>query len=1460
MDDLLHLATQLADQSTTPLFAPVQGRVAYVVSHGQSYASNGYAIRTQGIAKALNQHGLDTLCFVRPGRPWELGVAPGSVGPETEVAGVRYLHSPWASGKTPGSEREHLEASVERFIQLFRVYRPAAVLAGSNWIVGLPAWVAAKRLGLPFYNEVRGFWELSREAREPGYANTPAYQAERERDIFVAKQARKVVTLNQPMKAELVKRGVAAESIELVPNGIDELPPAKSADPALKQKLGIQPGDKVVGYVGSFSAYEGLDVLLQACAELVQQGEKLKLLLVGDDQPVTQAAGTNKALADTPWLTQVGRVPHEQVADYYALLDAVVIPRKSLPVCELVPPLKAAEALAYGKRLVVSNIAPLKEYADKHDGVTTFTPESPESLAEVLQQSLKLPAPKPSAELLFSAHAEPLTRALKGEEQKKGGESEAVAKPVPAESPKKAENFQPHLGVLNHPETIELRQKDPIWHSVSVQAGQDLIIEAASEYHNVKGAKNRKAVLLLNGLDAEGNRVDKPLGRMAKSGHLKAYFKYLPCTQNQIQELHGFTVPDDVSEIRVGVCGFHKQEGEKVTLRELRVKPKAAATKGIAILPAAVDSQKPEFLPKSEKNNIEELGEKIIWESFYLSEGEVLSLSGELVGEGVKGRKTVLLVEAKSTTGEELDLATYGYLWSGSFNHWFKYLYPNETNGKFFELKSDDGEIKISTSLIKFGCRDGEKIFIKNKKVEKTTSSSIEESLQRFLLSHPSLMDVENLLYADITLNVIDGSSIWLSSMAKILASQQKTILVLKEDVRNFQIFDSLKSFGNLVIIQPSDFLGEGAITLDVMQSIQGLRVIDNYLPSIKNVVIRGLSAAVELHRTRQFKYRSFIYLTDFYSYENGLLKITSEQEISVKQISRQVHRFFVQTPEIEKKLKEISGFDIDTTLVPPPLPKIGFRRPKTIEREVINIVYAGKITPAWGVVELLDWTEKLRRKGHNVKLTVIANKISAPGAQGKEFRGLINKRFKGLGVYHIPGLPREEVLEHLATADFVWCYRPKELEESVLELSTKLVEAVACGARAINYPSNIHENLLGKDYPFFVSSFEDMETLIVNAQAIDSFDTSVVAEKVIKDHSMTTAVGEIKKVINSGTDFGEQKIVFAGHDRKFIDAYYSYLKSKGAQVRFDEWEWGNPGNEKRSKQFLSWADKVFCEWGLANAVWYSNHNTESKPLFVRIHLQEINPRAKKFGNRIAKANVTKFVVVSERVRQEAEKMFGWDNNKSIHIPNFVFDDEFTISEKRFVGKKEKIVLGMVGVVPQRKRFDRAVDLLLALRKKGYDTELVIKGPRPEEYDFMHSASRSSELDYYNACYDKIHSEPLIKGRVSFVPWGNDMPLWYEYVDYILSPSDFESFHYAVADGVLSGCHPLIWPWEESTRIYSKSWCVSSVEQAKSKIIELELLSEEKQNFQANREFIVSRYGCSNVYGKINNFLIGERR
>lgn len=129
-------------------------------------------------------------------------------------------------------------------------------------------------------------------------------------------------------------------------------------------------------------------------------------------------------------------------------------------------------------------------------------------------------------------------------------------------------------GTLTQTEVVELPQVNPIWYPIPVIERQALVIEAAVDYRNTGGAEDRKAVLLLNSFNARGEQVDQPCGKMSKSGHLKAYFKYLPCTGTQPQELHSFTVPDGVSEIRLGLCGFNKKDGEQIFVRKLSVRPK----------------------------------------------------------------------------------------------------------------------------------------------------------------------------------------------------------------------------------------------------------------------------------------------------------------------------------------------------------------------------------------------------------------------------------------------------------------------------------------------------------------------------------------------------------------------------------------------------------------------------------------------------------------------------------------------------------------------------------------------------------------------------------------------------------------------------------------------------------------------------------------------------------------------
>lgn len=133
------------------------------------------------------------------------------------------------------------------------------------------------------------------------------------------------------------------------------------------------------------------------------------------------------------------------------------------------------------------------------------------------------------------------------------------------------------LGVLSLNSTLELPKKEsPQWHSISVLPGQKLVIRAAIEYRNIKVADNRKSVLLFRGLDSQGNELDSSWGNISRSRVFESHFKYLPDTQGQMRELHVFTVPEGITEIRLGLAQFRTSPKEQVLLKKLSVKPKLA--------------------------------------------------------------------------------------------------------------------------------------------------------------------------------------------------------------------------------------------------------------------------------------------------------------------------------------------------------------------------------------------------------------------------------------------------------------------------------------------------------------------------------------------------------------------------------------------------------------------------------------------------------------------------------------------------------------------------------------------------------------------------------------------------------------------------------------------------------------------------------------------------------------------
>lgn len=394
----LNLQKLLPVKAVSRALEPVQGRLAYILHNSLPFSSGGYSTRAHGLARGLVAQGHEVVAFTRAGYPLDIikNLDAGAVSKVQDIDGITYVRSFEPSRKNLRMQ-DFIPIATDVMEAHFRHYKPEVVIAASNYICALPALFAAHRLGLPFIYEVRGFWEITRLSREPGFINHASYKIQELMEAFVCKQADKVLTLTDAMKVELIRRGVHGDKIDIIPNACQpELFKPRQRDDGLAANLGIPANVPVIGYIGTFVDYEGLDDLARACGILKSRGVEFRLLMVGNENvsgtergPIGQAVLTAaKERNFLEWLIMPGRVPHEEVAAYYSLIDIAPFPRKPWPVCEMVSPMKPLEAMAMEKTVVVSSVSALAEMVGHGDYGVIFEKGNEQALADALERVL----------------------------------------------------------------------------------------------------------------------------------------------------------------------------------------------------------------------------------------------------------------------------------------------------------------------------------------------------------------------------------------------------------------------------------------------------------------------------------------------------------------------------------------------------------------------------------------------------------------------------------------------------------------------------------------------------------------------------------------------------------------------------------------------------------------------------------------------------------------------------------------------------------------------------------------------------------------------------------------------------------------------------------------------------------------------------------------------------------------
>lgn len=364
-------------------------RILHVLDHSIPLHS-GYTFRTASLLREQHALGWETFHLTSPKQ------GPTAAA-EDDADGLHFYRTPGGTGLLAdlpvGREVALMKALGQRLEEVTRLIEPDIIHVHSPVLNALPALKVGRKFGIPVVYEIRAFWEDA--AVDHGTTNQGSlrYRATRRLETRAIQRADHVFTICEGLRADIVARGVPNSKVTVIPNAVDveAFNLASPPDPVLQAQLQIT-GCTVIGFVGSFYAYEGLDLLLAALPALLKARPDVKVLLVGGGAQEANLRQQAQHLGVADKVVFSGRVPHLDVHRYYDLINVLAYPRHPMRLTELVTPLKPLEAMAQGQLFVASDVGGHKELVQHNKTGVLFKAGSADALAQALLDLLNNPA------------------------------------------------------------------------------------------------------------------------------------------------------------------------------------------------------------------------------------------------------------------------------------------------------------------------------------------------------------------------------------------------------------------------------------------------------------------------------------------------------------------------------------------------------------------------------------------------------------------------------------------------------------------------------------------------------------------------------------------------------------------------------------------------------------------------------------------------------------------------------------------------------------------------------------------------------------------------------------------------------------------------------------------------------------------------------------------------------------
>jgi PEP-CTERM/exosortase A-associated glycosyltransferase len=363
-------------------------KILHILDHSIPLHS-GYSFRTKAILDQQRKLGWQTYHVTSSKHI-------GTTEPEEIIDGFTFYRSApvkFPFSKIPVVNQFSIVHSLShRLDEIIPIIKPDILHAHSPALNGLAAIKAARRYKIPLVYECRAFWEDAAVDHGTTTEQSLRYYLTKMLETYVFRQASAITTICEGLRSDIVARGIPTDKVTVIPNAvdIDRFSFGLKADQTLRSELGLQ-NKTVLGFIGSFYAYEGLPLLLEALPKILQKKPDIRLLLVGGGPQEQLIKQKTHELNLEEQVIFTGRIANDQVQNYYNQVDIFVYPRLSMRLTDLVTPLKPLEAMAQGRLVIASDVGGHKELINNGQNGFLFQANNADELANTVLNLLDKP-------------------------------------------------------------------------------------------------------------------------------------------------------------------------------------------------------------------------------------------------------------------------------------------------------------------------------------------------------------------------------------------------------------------------------------------------------------------------------------------------------------------------------------------------------------------------------------------------------------------------------------------------------------------------------------------------------------------------------------------------------------------------------------------------------------------------------------------------------------------------------------------------------------------------------------------------------------------------------------------------------------------------------------------------------------------------------------------------------------